>query len=293
MIKSMTGFGRSEFQYNNTYFTIEIKSVNNRYMDINIKCPKKFTYLEDQIRQLFKQKIKRGRVDVFINYDQVGEKDVRVTPNVLLAKEYLDALKVLEEELNIKNDICVSTFIKFPDILKIEDKVEDKDQVWKAFQNGLEDSLDKLILMRKEEGNKLKEDLLMRVEYMSNLINEVNQRGEIVLLEYKTKLTKRIAEILDDDIQIDDNRLAMEVAIYADKSNVTEEVVRLSSHIKQFEKSLDQTDSVGRKLDFIIQEMNREVNTIGSKTNDIIISNIVVELKSELEKIREQVQNIE
>lgn len=293
MIKSMTGFGRGEAQHNNTFFTIELKSVNHRYLDISIKCPKKFSYLEENIRQLVKDYIKRGRVDVYVNYSYLGESDVKITPNLLVAKEYANALKQIQNDLGVRDDISASVIAKFPEVLVIENKEDDKDEVWESFKGGLLTGLENLNNMRTYEGNKLKEDLFNRLSFMEKVIAEIDGRSNEVLMHYKTKLTKRIRDILDDEIEIDESRLAMEIALFADKSNITEETVRFNSHISQFRKSFEQEESIGRKLDFIIQEMNREVNTIGSKASDLIISNVVVDMKSELEKIREQVQNIE
>jgi len=293
MIKSMTGFGRGEVQHNNTSFTIELKSVNHRYLDISIKCPKKFSYLEENARQLVKDYVKRGRVDVFINYNHIGESDVKITPNILVAKEYVNALKQIQDELGVKDDITASVIAKFPDVIVIENKEDDKDEVWESFKAGLLDGLNNLNSMRLHEGSKLKEDLLNRLDFMENTVAEIDNRSSEVLNLYKTKLNKRIRDILDDEIEVDESRLAMEIAIFADKSSITEEIVRFGSHISQFRKSFEQVESIGRKLDFLIQEMNREINTIGSKASDLMISNVVIDMKSELEKIREQVQNIE
>ncbi|QUH26128.1 YicC/YloC family endoribonuclease [Serpentinicella alkaliphila] len=293
MIKSMTGFGRGEAQYNNTFFNVELKSVNHRYLDINIKCPKKYSYLEENARQMIKDYVKRGRVDVFINYNQLGESEVRITPNLLVAREYVNAMKQLHDDLGIRDDINTSIIARFPDVLVIENKEEDKDEVWESFKIGLINGLENLNSMRLHEGNKLKEDILERLLFMEKTVAEIDSRSLEVLNLYKTKLNKRIRDILDDEVEVGESRLAMEVAIFADKSSITEETVRFNSHISQFRKSFEQADSVGRKLDFLIQEMNREINTIGSKASDLMISNIVIDMKSELEKIREQVQNIE
>ncbi|MCC5911962.1 MAG: YicC family protein [Clostridiaceae bacterium] len=292
MLKSMTGFGRGEAQHDERYFNIEFKSVNHRYMDISIKMPKSFTYLEENIRQVVKQYVKRGRVEVFISYKNLGESDIKVVPNVTLANEYLSALKKIEDSLDITSNIETTTLARFSDVLQLEKQEEDEELIWNLLKQGLHDALENLLTMRVKEGEKLKEDLLQRLNTLVQLLEKIEDRSPVIVTAYKEKLTKRIKEILDEDIQLDEQRIAMEVALFADKSSITEEIVRFNSHINQFKEAMEE-ETVGRKLDFLIQEMNREVNTIGSKANDLIISNIVVDIKSELEKIREQVQNIE
>lgn len=293
MLKSMTGFGRGEVQYNQKYFLIELKSVNHRYVDINIKMPKSFTYLEENLRQKIKEQIRRGRVDIFITHENLGESDLQVKPDLALAKEYLTALEEIQKQLGVKNDISVSLLAKFPDVIKIEKKEEDEDEIWRCLEEGLTTAIDRLMEMRIEEGYKLKEDLVKRLDKITELIEMIRKRSPEIVQEYRQRLTDRIKEILDEGFTLDDNRVIMEVALFADKSNITEEIVRFKSHIHQFRSTLEEEDSVGRKLDFILQEMNREVNTIGSKANDLTITNFVVDIKSELEKMREQVQNIE
>ncbi|SDK42605.1 TIGR00255 family protein [Natronincola ferrireducens] len=293
MLISMTGFGRGEGQQEGKHFQIEVKSVNHRYMDISIKMPRSFTYLEDNIRQLIKAYIKRGRVEIFITYKNLGESDVKVVTDVALAHQYITALEEIHNNFKVEKDIAVSTIAKFPDVLKLEKQEEDAEIIWRLLEKGLVNALEDLMDMRKAEGSKLKEDLLKRLNILIGLIGKIEARTPEIVKEYREKLTKRIKEILDEALEVDEGRIAMEVALFADKSNITEELVRFNSHIEQFKKAMEQDDAVGRKLDFLIQEMNREVNTIGSKANDLIVSNIVVDIKSELEKIREQIQNIE
>lgn len=289
----MTGFGRGESQSKDKKFLIEIKSLNHRYMDVSIKMPKLFTYLEEKIRQSIKEHVKRGRVEVFIAYENIGESEVKVTADLPLARHYLEALNEIEEKLTVKNDITVSLIAKFPDVIRIEKQEIDEDETSQSLLKGVENALMKLVEMRIVEGAQLKEDILKRLDIIGEMLKEISERSPQVVLEYRQRLTERIKEIVEDGYNLDDNRIIMEVALFADKSNITEELVRFESHIRQFVKAMDEEDSVGRKLDFLIQEMNREVNTIGSKANDLQVTNVVVNIKSELEKMREQVQNIE
>mgnify|MGYP000862518601 CR=1 FL=1 len=293
MLISMTGFGRDEIQKECKQFSIEIRTVNNRYLDLYIKMPRSFNYLEGNIRQLVKKYITRGRVEICINYKNLGEGDTRVITDMSLANEYLSALDEIHSKLKIENDISVSTIANFPNVLQLEKRDEDNDLIWSLLKESLHDALMDLYEMRKAEGKKLEDDLLMRLETLKELIKNVEARTENIVVDYRERLLNRIKELVDDEIEIDENRLALEVALFADKSNITEEIVRFYSHIDQFKNTMKQKEAVGRKQDFIIQEMNREINTIGSKANDLLVSNIVVDIKSELEKMREQVQNIE
>jgi len=293
MIKSMTGFGRGDSQVGDKCFQVELKSVNHRYMDVSIKLPKKFTYLEENIRKVIKSHIQRGRIEAYITYESVGESDVNVAVDMPLAKEYLKALLKIEEELSVESDITTSLIARFPDVIKVEKKEENEDEVWKCLEEALNNALVQLVTMRGDEGDKLQLDLLKRLNKTRDFVAQVRERSPIIIQEYRQKLIERIKEILDEDFSLDDSRVAAEVALFADKSNITEEIVRLYSHIDQFKSTLEEEDAIGRKLDFLLQEMNREVNTIGSKANDLTIANLVINIKSEFEKMREQVQNIE
>ncbi len=293
MIRSMTGFGRGEAQAQQKKFLIEVKSLNHRYLDTNIKMPKLLNYLEEKIRQRIKDAVKRGRVEVFISYERIGESDVKVTADLALAKQYLDALREIGDKLSVVDDISVSAIVKFPDVLVVEKKEEDEDEIWHSLSASLDIALQKLIEMREQEGKQLKVDFLKRLDIISDMIKQIEDRSPQILAEYRHRLLERMKELLEDGPNIDESRVLMEVALFADKSNITEELVRFHSHIRQFKSILEEDDSVGRKLDFLIQEMNREVNTIGSKANDLQLTNIVINLKSELEKLREQIQNIE
>jgi len=278
MIKSMTGFGRGEAQSDHKKFMIELKSLNHRYLDISIKMPKIFTYLEEKIRQNIKGYVKRGRVEAFISFENVGDTDVRVIPDIALAKEYLKAMDLLDNQLSIKNDVTLSLISKLPDVIRIEKEEVNEDEVWTCLEKSLQGALEKLSEMRESEGEQLYQDILKRMDMIKGMVGEIEKRNPLIVDEYRKRLTDRIKELIDDAYSIDDNRIIMEVAIFADKSNVTEEIVRFDSHIKQFKSAMEEDDSIGRKLDFIIQEMNREVNTIGSKANDLAITNIVVNI---------------
>ncbi|HZK57382.1 MAG TPA: YicC/YloC family endoribonuclease [Clostridia bacterium] len=293
MIKSMTGFGKGDSQVGDKHFQVELKSVNHRYMDINIRLPKMFTYLEEDIRSLIKSHLQRGRIEVYINYENTNDGDVKVAIDMPLAREYLGSLLKMGGDLLIQSDITTSLIAGFPDVIKTEKKEENEKETWKCLEVALEGALTELVAMRKEEGNKLKTDMLKRLDKINDLLTLIEARSPIAIQEYRQKLADRIGELLDGQFDLDDPRIAMEVALFADKSNITEEIVRLYSHIGQFTKILGEDDAVGRKLDFLLQEMNREINTIGSKANDLAIANSVIEIKSELEKMREQVQNIE
>lgn len=293
MLHSMTGFGRGEFSDSQKQLTVEMKTVNNRYVDIIVKMPRRYSLFEDRIKKMVKEKIKRGRVEIYINIESVGGLDNNVCYNSTLAKNYYNAINALKSELNIEDHIGISQIIRYPDVLKVEPQNEDEDEVWIALKESIDNALVMLLDMRMIEGKKLKEDIESRCNNLDNLIQEIEKRAPLVVNEYKVKLNDRISEILDKTVQMDENRMALEIAIFADKSNIDEELVRFKSHIEQFMQGLKSNVSVGRKFDFIIQEMNRETNTIGSKANDLIISKHVVEIKSEIEKIREQIQNVE
>ena len=293
MAISMTGFGRGEYKDDNYYFLVECKTINHKYADINIRLPRKISFLEDKARILIKDYIKRGRVDLYIKLDLLGSEDVNLKFDEGLATQYVNILKQIRDKFDLNDDISVMNVAKFPDIIKSEEKEEDEDLLWSMFKKALEDALIKLKEMRTEEGKKLAQDVIMRCDLLKNYIEQIEKYSYNVVIDYKEKLNTRITELLEDPSIIDENRLAQEVAIYADKCSITEEIVRFKSHIEQLKNTIVKDDSIGRKIDFLIQEMNRETNTIGSKSSDINITNLVVEVKSELEKIREQIQNIE
>ena len=293
MAISMTGFGRGEFKNDNYHFLVECKTINHKYCDINVRLPRKISFLEDKIRNYVKNFVKRGRVDLYIKLDLVGSEDVNLKFDDKLATQYVNILKEIKEKFNLQDNINVMDVAKFPDIVKCEEKEEDEELYWNMLKEALDMSLKRLTEMRKAEGEKLAQDTLQRCEILNNLLNEVEKYSDTIVDEYREKLNTRINEILDNPSIIDENRLAQEVAIFADKSSITEEIVRFKSHIEQLKNTVVKNDSIGRKIDFLIQEMNREVNTTGSKSSNINITNLVVDIKSELEKIREQIQNIE
>ena len=293
MAISMTGFGRGEFKNDNYHFLIECKTINHKYCDINVRLPRKISFLEDKIRNYVKNFVKRGRVDLYIKLDLIGSEDVNLKFDDKLASQYVNILNEIKEKFNLQDDISVMSVAKFPDLVKCEEKEEDEDLYWSMLREALDITLEKLGQMRQEEGKKLAEDTLERCDTLRSYVDEIEKYSDTIVNEYKEKLNNRIKEILEDPNIIDENRLAQEVAIFADKSNITEEIVRFRSHIEQLKKTVVKNDSIGRKIDFLIQEMNREVNTMGSKSSNINITNLVVEVKSELEKIREQIQNIE
>ncbi len=292
MIKSMTGFGRGKIEDGGKELMVEIKTVNHRYCDIYIKMPRQISFLEDKVREVIRKKISRGKVDVYITYDDFSEDSKDIIIDRALAEAYNRSVQLLRDEFGLKDDISVSLIARFPDVLRVEKPEEDEERIWSLLSVALNDALDALINMRQIEGEGLMHDLLERTTIIENNIKEISIRAPEVVKEYKCKLENRIKELLDQQI-VDENRLAMEVAIFADRCSIDEELVRLGSHIKQLRETLKLSQPVGRKLDFLLQELNREINTIGSKANDLIITNQVVEIKSELEKIREQIQNIE
>lgn len=293
MAVSMTGFGRGEYKDDNYYFLVECKTINHKYVDINIRLPRKISFLEDKARNLIKSHIKRGRVELYIKLDLLGSEDVNLKLDETLASQYISILKQIKDKFDLVDDISIMNVAKFADVVKSEEKEEDEEVLWSMFKIALEEALVNLKEMRSEEGNKLAEDVINRCDLLKNYIEEIEKYSYNVVIDYKEKLNNRISEILENPSLIDENRLAQEVAIYADKSSITEEIVRFSSHIEQLKKTVVKDESIGRKIDFLIQEMNRETNTIGSKSSDLNITKLVVEIKSELEKIREQIQNIE
>lgn len=293
LIKSMTGYGKGEYLNNLYRFKVEIKSVNHRYNDISIRMPRHIAHLEEEVRKIIKTKISRGKVDIYINLEYVNESAVDVKVDIPLAISYKDGLQRLLSELNIKDEIRLNNILNMPEVVKTERKEVDDDLIWECLEESVNLALNNIMEMKIKEGLELKKDIKIKLKSIEESLIQIEERSPLVVLEYKEKLQERITSILDEEVVLDESKLSNEVAYFADRSSVDEEIVRLKSHIKQFYSILDEDDSVGRKLDFLIQEFNREINTIGSKANDIDISKHVVELKAELEKIREQVQNIE
>ena len=291
MIKSMTGFGRYEYQTGSKKFTVELKGVNHRYLDVNIRMPKKFNFFETAIRTLLKQYALRGKVDIFITYEDNSESQAALKYNETLAAAYMRYFKQMEESFGIDNDIRVSTLAHCPEVLTMEEKPDDEDALWSGLQMALEGAFAQFVETRTTEGENLKKDILNKLSGMETLVGHVEERSPQIVEEYRKKLEDKIHELLD--VPVDENRMAAEVILYADKICTDEETVRLKSHISHMRDTLEETEGIGRKLDFIAQEMNREANTILSKANDLEVSNYAIGLKTEIEKIREQIQNIE
>lgn len=293
MIKSMTGFGRCEVQDESRKFTVEMKSVNHRYLDANIRMPKKLNFFETAIRSLLKQSVQRGKVDIFITYEDLSEQQVSLKYNEVLAAEYLSYFEKMQEKFSLENDIRVSTLSRYPEVLTMEEQAVDEEELWKGLKKALDGAICQFVETRTSEGEHLREDLIEKLDNMLKLVGCIEERSPQIIAEYRDKLETKVKELLADT-QIEDSRIAAEVVIFADKICTDEEVVRLRSHIVHMKDTLVSDDSgIGRKLDFIAQEMNREANTILSKANDLEISNIGIELKTEIEKVREQIQNIE
>ena len=292
MIKSMTGFGRCEKVTEEYKLSVEMKAVNHRYLDMSIKMPKKFNYFEAGIRNLLKNDIQRGKVDVFINYEDYTENKMSLRYNASLAAEYMEYFKKMEEQFGIANDIKVSVLSRMPEVLTMEEVPDDEDSMWKLLSEVVEEAAGSFVESRVREGEHLKNDLLGKLDYMLEQVAFIEERSPGVVAEYRMKLEEKVHELLES-ASIDEGRIATEVTIFADKICVDEETVRLRSHIEHTRKELLAGGSVGRKLDFIAQEMNREANTILSKANDLEISEHAIILKTEIEKVREQIQNIE
>ncbi len=292
MLKSMTGYGRQETITEGKKILVEIKSVNHRFSDYNIKVPRHLGFLEDKVRQYASEHVTRGKIDIYVSVENYGEADCDILLNEELAKNYIDVLKELRDKFNLSDDISVSSVARYTDIFKTERREEDEDKLWELVKSVMADAVDAFVAMRAREGERIEKDLRERIAYMSELARQVDERSPETVAEYRDKLYAKIKELLDDR-EVDEARILTEVAIFADKVAVNEETVRLSSHFEEFYSILDSGEPAGRKLDFLIQEINREVNTIGSKANDIEIAKIVVTLKGEIEKLREQIQNIE
>lgn len=292
MIKSMTGFGRCEVVENSRKFTVEIKSVNHRYLDVNIKMPKNLNFFESAIRSELKKYISRGKVDVFVSYEDFSEKTSAVHYNRALAEEYLKYLRQMAEDFGLEDDIRVSMLSRFPDVLIMEENGTDEEELWKELCRAVTGAAGMFVDTRIAEGSHLRDDLTEKLIGMKRLVEFISERSPGIVQEYRRKLEEKVRELLGD-VHVDEGRLVTEVTVFADKVCVDEEIVRLRSHIETTEKTLREGGAIGRKLDFIAQEMNREANTILSKANDLEISNIAIELKTEIEKVREQIQNIE
>ena len=292
MIKSMTGFGRCEVSDEERKITVEMKAVNHRYLDMNLKMPKKLNYFETAIRGVIKEYLQRGKVDVFITCEDLSEHKLALKYNEDLAGEYMKYLVRMKEKFGLEDDIRVSVLSRYPEVLTMEEQEEDEESLWKLLKQAVEGASLQMSETRAAEGENLKADITGKLHGMLNLVEEIEKRSPQIIAAYRERLTDKVRELLSDT-QMEESRIAAEVVIYADKICTDEEMVRLRSHIGQMVKTLKDGGGIGRKLDFIAQEMNREANTTLSKANDMEVSNYAIDLKTEIEKVREQIQNIE
>ncbi len=294
MIKSMTGFGRGEYTDGKRSIIAEIKSVNHRYSDITVKMPRRYTFAEDKIKNAVKDKIRRGKVDVSIIVENITENDVNIKLNSMLAKQYYDNLTELRGEFDLSGDISLQFLASLPDVMKAIPDVEDEEEITKAILVSVSEAAANLEKMRAVEGEKLAEDLIAKGAYIKEILDKIAERAPQVVTDYTARMKERIQELVGSSVQVPEDRILVEAAVFADKCAIDEEITRLNSHLVQLKNIIEKSSQPdGKKLDFLVQEMNREANTIGSKANDITITNYMLEIKSEIEKIREQVQNIE
>ena len=293
MIKSMTGFGRCEVAEGQRRFVVEMKGVNHRYLDVNIRMPKKLNFFETAIRSLLKQSVQRGKVDIFITYEDLSESQVSLKYNETLAGEYLKYFQQMQETFGLENDVRVSHLSRCPEVLTMEEQAVDEEELWNELKKALSGAISQFVETRSTEGENLKKDLLEKLDDMLMLTEQIEKRSPQIIAEYREKLETKVKELLEDT-QIEESRIAAEVVMFADKICTDEEIVRLRSHSVHMKETLKSDENgIGRKLDFIAQEMNREANTILSKANDLETSNVGINLKTEIEKVREQIQNIE
>ncbi len=292
MIKSMTGFGRCEKVTDQYKISVEMKAVNHRYLDLSIKMPKRFNYFEAAIRSMLKDHIQRGKVDVFISYEDYTEEKLCLKYNKALAAEYVQYFKEMGEQFGLTDDLTVTALARMPEVLTMEEAPEVEEAIWKILSEALKEAADRFVESRRLEGENLKEDLMKKLDYMAELVDYIEERSPQIVAEYRKKLEEKVREFLEN-AAVDENRIAAEVTVFADKVCVDEETVRLRSHMDHTRSELKAGGSIGRKLDFIAQEMNREANTILSKANDLEVSEKAIALKTEIEKVREQIQNIE
>lgn len=292
MIRSMTGFGRCEVSEAERKFTVEMKGVNHRYLDVNMRMPKKLNFFETAIRNRLKEYVQRGKVDIFITYEDLSEEQVSLKYNHALAAEYLNYFKQMQAEFGINSDVNAYSLSRCPEVLTMEEQDVNEEELWNGLQKALDGACRQFVETRTKEGEQLKQDIIGKLDGMLETVALIEERSPQIVTEYREKLEMKVRELLADT-QIDESRMASEIVLFADKICTDEEVVRLKSHIKHMKETLEATEGIGRKLDFIAQEMNREANTILSKANDLTVSNYAITLKTEIEKVREQIQNIE
>lgn len=294
MIKSMTGFGRSEYSDGKRNITAEIKSVNHRYSDVSIKMPRRYGFAEDKVKTAVKGKLRRGKIDVSIMVENITENDINIKLNQPIARQYYENLKTLKEGFELEGEISLQLLATMPDVMKAIPDVEDEEEMTNAILKPVQEAALNLEAMRSAEGEKLAEDLLAKGDNIKQILDKIAERAPLVVRDYMARLKERMTELLEGNVPISGDRLMTEAAVFADKCSIDEEITRLNSHLVQLRRIVESANEAeGKKLDFLVQEMNREANTIGSKANDITITNYMLEIKSEIEKIREQVQNVE
>ncbi len=292
MLRSMTGFGRYELTEKQFKISVEMKSVNHRYLDLSIKMPKRFNCFESAIRNQMKQDVQRGKVDMYISFEDYSEDRVSLKFNRSLAEEYMGYFREMEETWHIPNDVTVSRLASCPEVFMMEQSEKDEDELWLVLSDAIKKATDNFIMARELEGEHLREDLLGKLDHLLELVGKVEERSPEIVREYRNRLYEKLSEVLENTA-IDESRILSEAALFADKICVDEEIVRLKTHVKHMRDALAGGGSIGRKLDFLAQEMNREANTTLSKANDVLLADIAIDMKTEIEKIREQIQNIE
>ena len=292
MIKSMTGFGRAVAETDGHVITVEIKSVNHRYFEFSSRIPRQYGFLDDKLKSYINSRVSRGKVECYVSIDALNTEAAQVVVNNTLASAYVSALKELSKNYDLKEDFGASTVARFQDVLVVKKADEDEEKIWSYVKSVTDTALDKFIAMRTVEGEKMKNDISSRADYILSCVEYIEKRSPETVKEYNDKLVERVHDLIGD-VSLDEGRVIQEVAIYADKVAVAEETVRLRSHLDQLKAFINADEPVGRKMDFLVQEINRETNTIGSKANDVDIARKVVDIKAEVEKIREQIQNIE
>ena len=293
-MKSMTGYGRGECTMYERKFTVEIKAVNHRYNDITVKLPRAIMGFEDEIKKAISKKVFRGKLDVFVNFESFSQEDINISVNEPLAKSYTETLRKLKSDLHLDGDVTIEIVSKFPDVITVDKSISNENtenEIRECLMKAVEDATDAFVAMREVEGETLKKNIIEKVAFVNDALQKIEERAPWVSKDYRARLEAKLADL--DEIQVDESRLLTEVLLFADKACIDEEITRLHSHISQMYSIVEENVPVGRKLDFLVQEMNRETNTIGSKSNDIEITNHVVDIKSVIEKIREQIQNIE
>ena len=293
-MKSMTGYGRGECTMYERKFTVEIKAVNHRYNDITVKLPRAIMGFEDEIKKAISKKVFRGKLDVFVNFESFSQEDINISVNEPLAKSYTETLRKLKSDLHLDGDVTIEIVSKFPDVITVDKSISNENtenEIRECLMKAVEDATDAFVAMREVEGETLKKNIIEKFAFVNDALQKIEERAPWVSKDYRARLEAKLADL--DEIQVDESRLLTEVLLFADKACIDEEITRLHSHISQMYSIVEENVPVGRKLDFLVQEMNRETNTIGSKSNDIEITNHVVDIKSEIEKIREQIQNIE